>query len=139
EDAMRRDRVDRALAWWSSWLRVEPLDEPVVGSFLRHCRAGGRAAEGVRTFDAFRTRLERELGFEPTDELTAMAYDLRQASGSSEENVASPSCATWSPATTRTAASTRQPYGALAVALSPRVGSTEELERLLHALRSPGA
>ncbi|MFO7545219.1 MAG: BTAD domain-containing putative transcriptional regulator, partial [Trueperaceae bacterium] len=136
--ALQGGRVDQALAWWSGWLQVEPLDEPVVGSFLRYCRAGGRAAEGLRTFESFRTRLERELGLDPTDELAAMARDLRQASGSSEGAVASTDSDILAPVTTGTAGSDRRAHRELDVVLPPLVGRAEELKRLLHELRLPG-
>ncbi|MFO7546412.1 MAG: BTAD domain-containing putative transcriptional regulator, partial [Trueperaceae bacterium] len=136
--ALQGGRVDQALAWWSSWLRVEPLDEPVVGSFLRHCRAGGRAAEGLRTFESFRTRLERELGLEPTDELVALAGDLRQVSGGSAGHAVSVGpdsiATTESSRGTRIHAKAAEPEAIL----PPLVGRSDELERLLHALRAPG-
>lgn len=68
---IRDGRVAAALALCDRLLAADPLDESAASAGLRAARAVGDEAMVRRRFEAFRTRLVREVGVEPAPETVA--------------------------------------------------------------------
>jgi DNA-binding SARP family transcriptional activator len=68
---------DRAAEAAENALALEPLHETCVGLLMRAQLDVGNRSGALHTFEKFRTRLSRELGVDPSDDLLRLAADLR--------------------------------------------------------------
>jgi DNA-binding SARP family transcriptional activator len=76
-----RGDVHRALEAAESALELEPLHESCVELLMSaEVRAGNRA-RALRTFEAFSTNLDLELGISPSENLTKLAEDIHASNG----------------------------------------------------------
>lgn len=69
---------ERRMHWLRRATTIAPNDEVLVRELLIELDAAGNRAEAVRTFEAFRTRLERDLGTPPSPETEALLQEIRE-------------------------------------------------------------
>ena len=71
ERALARGDVDDAIATLTRLVDEDPLREATVAVLIDALAAAGRRTEALRAYDELRHRLARELGIDPSAELTA--------------------------------------------------------------------
>lgn len=71
-------RPERRVHWLRRASSIAPNDELIVRELLIELDAAGNRAEAVRTFEAFRVRLERDLGTRPSPETETLVQEIRE-------------------------------------------------------------
>nr|WP_228512672.1 bacterial transcriptional activator domain-containing protein [Clavibacter sp. VKM Ac-2872] len=74
---MTRSRLHEAAAAARRAIDVDPLRETAQRCLIAVHVAAGNRSDAVRAFEIYRTRLERQVGLEPTPMLTGLVSDLR--------------------------------------------------------------
>ncbi|WP_181884899.1 bacterial transcriptional activator domain-containing protein [Arthrobacter sp. RT-1] len=73
---LEEGEIHRAVEAAESALELEPLHESAVALLISAELKAGNRARALRTFEAFRTNLQIELGIKPTEHLANLAADI---------------------------------------------------------------